>query len=55
MKRYLVFAYWAYYPIGGWHDFQDSFDTLEEARKFAESLQHDHIDVIDTQTGEEVA
>jgi hypothetical protein len=35
MKRFLVFAYDAYYPGGGWTDFQSDHDTLEEARAAA--------------------
>jgi hypothetical protein len=35
MKRYLVFAGQEYYPSGGWDDFHDSFDDLEQARKAA--------------------
>ncbi len=31
-KRYLVFAFAKFYPIGGFKDFQDSFDTIEEAK-----------------------
>jgi hypothetical protein len=31
LKRFLLFAGVAYYPMGGWEDFIDSFDTLEEA------------------------
>jgi len=34
MKRFLVFAGDAYYPYGGMDDFQEDFDTLEEARSF---------------------
>lgn len=31
MKRYLLFAGRRYYPVGGWGDFIDSFDTEEDA------------------------
>ena len=34
MKRFLVFAGDCYYPDGGMNDFQEDFDTLEEARSF---------------------
>lgn len=30
-KRYLVFAGDYYYPLGGWGDFYDAFDTVEQA------------------------
>jgi hypothetical protein len=32
MKRFVVFAGWAYYPGGGWTDFVSAHDTIEEAR-----------------------
>lgn len=35
MKRYLTFACAAYYPDGGWFDFKEDFDSLEEAIAFA--------------------
>lgn len=38
MKRYLVFAYAAYYPGGGWCDFQKSFDTEGEAVTYANEI-----------------
>lgn len=31
MKRYLLFSGADYYPSGGWHDFDSSFDTIAEA------------------------
>lgn len=31
MKRYLLFAYPEYYPSGGFKDFRNSFNTIEEA------------------------
>lgn len=37
MKRYLVFLYGAYYPMGGMYDFEKDFDTLEEAIEYAET------------------
>ncbi len=39
MKRFLVFAGDAYYPEGGMYDFQEDFDTLEEARSFEEKIK----------------
>lgn len=38
MKRYLVFAGSRYYPDGGWSDFKASFDTTDEAWKFAKEF-----------------
>ena len=31
MRRYLVFTWYAGRPLGGWHDFLDSFSSLPEA------------------------
>lgn len=31
MKRYLLFMGLQHYPKGGWQDFKDSYDSLEEA------------------------
>ncbi|MEI8233382.1 MAG: hypothetical protein WCH57_01705 [Verrucomicrobiota bacterium] len=31
MRRYLVFTYYASHPLGGWHDFLDSFASPREA------------------------
>ena len=38
MKPYLVFAGSMYYPLGGWEDFRDSFDTYKEAEAVAKAL-----------------
>jgi hypothetical protein len=35
IKRYLVFAGPRYYPEGGWGDFRNAYDTLEEAIAFS--------------------
>lgn len=55
MKRYLLFAYWTYYPRGGWLDFVGSFDTQEEAESAALANKKSHWHIIDANTGEEVA
>jgi hypothetical protein len=31
MKRYLLFTFGNYYPCGGFEDYIDSFNTIEEA------------------------
>lgn len=36
MKRYLAFSGTAYFPLGGWGDFDGEFDTIEEAKKTVE-------------------
>ena len=41
MKRFLVFAGDAYYPEGGMYDFQEDFDTLEEARSFEAKIKEE--------------
>ena len=60
MKRYLVFAYDNYYPSGGWNDFRRAFDSLDEARAYAQALYDeypkdcDNVQVIDSTTQQEV-
>jgi hypothetical protein len=41
MKRFLVFAGDCYYPNAGMDDFQEDFDTLEEARSFEEEIKEE--------------
>lgn len=41
MKRFLVFAGDAYYPEGGMNDFQEDFDTLEEAKSFEAKIKQE--------------
>jgi hypothetical protein len=41
MKRFLVFAGDAYYPEGGMNDFQEDFDTLEEAKSFEAKIKEE--------------
>jgi hypothetical protein len=52
MKRYALFTYDTYYPSGGWGDFYDSYDTIEEA--VANFQRIDHNELIDLQTGERI-
>lgn len=37
MKRYLVFSGSQYYPSGGWEDFINDYDNLQEAETKAKS------------------
>jgi len=37
-NRFLVFMSHFYYPSGGWRDFKEAFETLEEAETYAASL-----------------
>ncbi len=39
MNRYLLFLFEAYYPGGGWHDFEGSFDTVKEAKLVTENKE----------------
>ena len=51
MKRYLVFAGATYYPAGGWDDFVQAFDSLEEATAFAkeQEARNDWVQVVDAE------
>jgi len=44
MKRYLLFAFYVYYPQGGMDDMIDSFDTLEEAKDRIRGLREHYED-----------
>ncbi len=54
MKEFLLFAWPHYYPGGGWNDYEDSYDTLEEAKAAAspvskrgkEKLIQDHVQIV---------
>ncbi len=35
-EKYLLFAGYEYYPMGGWSDFIDEFDSLEAAKIIAD-------------------
>ena len=48
MKRYLLFTGEYYYPSGGWRDFRDSFDTVEEALT---QSRGDWWHIVDSETG----
>ncbi len=54
-KRFLVFASSSYYPVGGWADCIGSADTLEDAVAAAKAANEDWSQVVDLETGEEVA
>jgi hypothetical protein len=53
MKRYLLFAGELYYPSGGWDDFVNSFDTIEEcmAAETNTTSGYDWAQIVDTTTG----
>lgn len=57
MKHYLVFAYEAYYPSGGWGDFQKAFGHRQEALDYADSINSKWsggVEVIDLETKEDI-
>lgn len=55
MKRYLLFAGFDYYPLGGWDDFKGDFDTKESALVYCTSEIHsDWFQVVDTETKEKL-
>lgn len=55
MKRFLLFAFDAYYPSGGWSDFQGSFDTQQKAVNKVIEMRRDIYQIVDAQTGQIVA
>lgn len=42
MKRYLLFGGMRYYPSGGWEDFVNSFDSIDEAVKVGTEYKTRH-------------
>lgn len=62
MKRYLLFGGNNYYPLGGWGDFKESFDSIEEAKTVAEERIYSDCEywdlewfhIVDTNTWETV-
>ena len=48
MGRYLIFAYFTYYPCGGMDDFIDSIVSLNELKEILQSLREDQFHVYDT-------
>lgn len=56
LKRFLLFANVTYYAHGGWNDFVDSFDTIDDATNAVGRTRRD-IDwwhVVDSTTGQKV-
>ena len=51
MKRYFVFGIEYFYPGGGWDDFKEAFDDLEETVDFGTNLNEDVFQIIDGETG----
>lgn len=44
MKKFAVFMGDIYYPLGGFHDFKASFDTLKEARVYIKAQKRSSYD-----------
>ena len=47
-KRYMVFEFDCYYPIGGLCDCSKSFDDLDEATEYANMSGYNFIQIFDT-------
>lgn len=41
-KRYWLFMYPTYYPMGGMHDFKGSFDSVNEVEKLIACKELEH-------------
>ena len=53
MKRYLIFTYDNYYPMGGFEDFKCDFDSKEEVVKYIKERnleEEDYLDIVDIET-----
>lgn len=50
MKRYVLFAYDAYYPGGGMNDFASAHDTIEDAEAAGQKQRTDYFDVADLES-----
>lgn len=59
MKRYLVFRGEHYYPSGGWHDLDNTFDTLPEVLQYLHTdnclKRSEWVHVVDITTGLQVS
>lgn len=42
MKRFLVFAFKAHYPMGGWYDLWGTFDSVPEAEEALRAEEPDN-------------
>jgi hypothetical protein len=50
MKKYLVFTYYAERPLGGFKDYLDAFETLEEALENLLKERNRYYQVVDADT-----
>jgi hypothetical protein len=59
MKRYIIFQFGEYYPLGGWRDLHSQWDDRETALKLAKQMDGERTSqgsittqVVDTLTNE---
>jgi hypothetical protein len=50
MKRFAVYSYSTYYPQGFLEDIEETFNSLEEAMEFAQTINDDAVGVFDFDT-----
>lgn len=50
MKRYLLFQGSEHYPLGGWDDYTDAYDTVDEAKSMVKTGPFHWYHVVDTTT-----
>ena len=55
MGRYLLFKGDDYYPLGGWGDFEGSFDTIKEAQEAFKLDITDWANIVDVSMMKEVS
>jgi len=54
MKKYILFSFDNYYPMGGLGDIQESYNTLGEAIKAAKKNHYDYSEIVDRDTWKNV-
>ena len=54
-KRYMLFCYDQYYPLGAAGDFAGMYDSQNEAEEAGKSDRANYFDILDLDTGEFVA
>jgi hypothetical protein len=55
MKRYFLFVFASYYPAGGWDDFVESFDSIDEAKTHPDARPSEgQAHIVDSLNGEKV-
>jgi hypothetical protein len=52
---YLLFVIDQYYPNGGWNDFADMFDTLDEAKLEGSKSRGDYYHIVELSSRQIVA